>query len=82
MPEIATAVADAISGGRSVRGRARGRLARRWRGRAAAELARLAAELELGASTGEALGALRRRLRSSRVDALVAALLSQQVAGR
>ena len=48
---------------------------------AAAELARLAAELELGASTGEALGAMRRRLRSARVDALVTALLSQQGAG-
>ena len=39
------------------------------------------ADLELGASTAEALGALRARLRSPRVDALGQALLSQQVAG-
>jgi tight adherence protein B len=44
-------------------------------------MARLAAELELGASTAEALNAMRRRLRSTRVDAVVTALLSQQGAG-
>jgi tight adherence protein B len=44
-------------------------------------LARVRAELELGASTAEALAGLRGRLRSGRVDALAAALLSQQGAG-
>ena len=41
----------------------------------------MAADLELGASTREALAAMRGRLRSERVDALASALLSQQVAG-
>jgi tight adherence protein B len=80
VPEMATAIADAISGGRSVRGALAGAAAS-LEGPAAVELSRLAAELELGASTGDALGAMRRRLRSARVDALVTALLSQQGAG-
>jgi tight adherence protein B len=80
IPEVSTAIADAISGGRSVRGALTGASAS-LEGPAAAELARVAAELELGASTRAALEAMRRRLRSSRVDALAAALLSQQGAG-
>jgi tight adherence protein B len=80
VPEVATAIADAISGGRSVRGALAG-ASSSLEGPAAVELARLAAELELGASTREALAAMRRRLRSARVDALVTALLSQQGAG-
>ncbi len=80
VPEVATAIADAISGGRSVRGALAG-ASSSLEGPAAVELARLAAELELGAATGEALEAMRRRLRSARVDALVTALLSQQGAG-
>jgi tight adherence protein B len=80
VPEVATAIADAISGGRSVRG-ALASSSSSLEGPAAVELARLGAELELGASTAEALGAMRRRLRSARVDALAAALLSQQGAG-
>jgi tight adherence protein B len=80
VPEVATAIADAISGGRSVRAALAG-ASSSLEGPAAAEMARLAAELELGASTAEALNAMRRRLRSTRVDALVTALLSQQGAG-
>jgi tight adherence protein B len=80
VPEVATAIADAISGGRSLRGALAG-ASSFLEGPAAVELARLAAELELGAATGEALEAMRRRLRSARVDALVTALLSQQGAG-
>jgi tight adherence protein B len=80
VPEIAAAVADALSGGRSVRG-ALAAAAGSLDGPPAVEMARLCADLELGASTGEALGALRRRLRSPRVDALAAALLSQQLGG-
>ena len=58
---------------------ARGRrLARRP---AAVELARLGAELDLGAPTAEAIEGWRRRMRSSRVDAFAAALLSQRLAG-
>jgi tight adherence protein B len=80
IPDIAAAIADAISGGHSIRGAltaASGSL----EGPPAAELARVGADLELGASTREALAAMRLRLRSERVDALTTALLSQQVAG-
>jgi tight adherence protein B len=80
VPDMAAAVADAISGGHSVRGAlagARGSL----EGPSAAELARVGADLELGASTRDALTAMRRRLNSPRADALAMALLSQQVAG-
>ena len=80
VPDMAAAVADAISGGHSVRGAltsARASL----EGPSATELARVGAELEVGTSTMDALGALRGRLSSSRVDALATALLSQQVAG-
>jgi len=80
VPDVAGAIADAISGGHSVRGAlaaAPGSL----EGPASAELARVAADLELGASTGEALGAMQGRLRSERIDSLATALLSQQVSG-
>ena len=80
IPAIASAIADAISGGRSIRA-ALEAAADSLQGPPAAELARVRADLELGASTGEALGALRARLRSPRVDALGQALLSQQAAG-
>ncbi len=80
LPEIATAVADALAGGRSVRG-ALAAAAASLSGPPAVEMARLRAELELGSSTAEALGSLQRRLRSQRVDSLVAALLSQQLGG-
>lgn len=80
MPEIATAIADATSGGRSVRG-ALAAAPSSLDGPSSTELARVAADLEVGASTREALGAMRARLRSERVDALVTALLSQQLAG-
>ncbi len=80
IPAIASAVADAISGGRSIRA-ALEAAAESLQGPPAAELARVRADLELGASTAEALGALQARLRSPRVDALGQALLSQQAAG-
>jgi tight adherence protein B len=80
VPDIASAIADAISGGRSVRG-ALAAAAESLEGPSAAELARVAADLELGASTADALDAMRGRLRSERVDSLSTALLSQQVAG-
>jgi tight adherence protein B len=80
VPDVASAIADAISGGHSVRG-ALAAAAGSLEGPSSAELARVAADLELGASTGEALAAMRARLRSDRVDSLATALLSQQVAG-
>jgi tight adherence protein B len=80
MPQIATAVADALAGGRSVRA-ALASAAASVEGPAAAELARVRADLELGAPTAEALGALQARLRAPRVDSFAAALLSQQLGG-
>jgi tight adherence protein B len=73
LPDVALTVADSLTAGRSLRASlpaAAGSLD----GPASVELARLGAELELGA-------ARRRRMRSARVDALAAALLSQQLAG-
>jgi tight adherence protein B len=80
VPEIASAIADAISGGNSVRG-ALGAAAGSLDGPSGAELSRVAADLELGSSTADALGGMQGRLRSERVDSLAVALLSQQVAG-
>jgi tight adherence protein B len=80
VPDIASAIADAISGGHSVRG-ALAAAASSLEGPSSAELARVAADLELGASTADTLGAMRGRVRSERVDSLATALLSQQVAG-
>jgi tight adherence protein B len=80
IPDVAAAIADAISGGHSVRG-ALAAAAKSLDGPSAAELARVAADLELGASTADALGAMRGRLRSERIDSLSTALVSQQVAG-
>lgn len=80
VPDVAAAVADAISGGHSVRG-ALGSARASLEGPSATELARVGAELEAGTPTTEALASLRGRLNSPRVDALATALLSQQVAG-
>ena len=80
VPDIASAIADAISGGHSVRG-ALSAAAGSLEGPPSAELARVAADLELGASTADALRAMRGRARSERIDSLSTALLSQQVAG-
>jgi tight adherence protein B len=80
IPAIAAAIADAISGGRSIRA-ALEAAPRSLQGPPAAELARVSADLGVGASTGEALAGLRERLRSPRVDFLASALLSQQAAG-
>jgi tight adherence protein B len=80
LPQVATAVADALAGGRSVRS-ALASAAGSMEGPPAAELARMQVELELGASTAEALAALGTRLRSERVSSFSAALLSQQLGG-
>ena len=80
LPEIAAAVADSLSAGRSLRASlvaAAGSLD----GPAAVELSRLGSELELGAPTADALAGLRARLRSRRVDAFAGAVQSQRLAG-
>lgn len=80
LPEVAIAVADALTGGRSVRG-ALVAAAESLDGPPGAEMARLRADVELGSSTREAVSALQQRLRSPRVDSFAAALLSQQIGG-
>ncbi|MBS1677117.1 MAG: type II secretion system F family protein [Actinobacteria bacterium] len=80
LPEVATAVADSLAAGRSLRSSLPAAAAY-LDGPAAAELARLGAELDLGAGTAEAVAAWRARMRSERVDAFAAALLSQRLAG-
>ncbi len=80
LPDVAIAVADSLSAGRSLRASLPAAVAS-LDGPPAVELARLGAELDLGASTSLAVGAWRQRMRSPRVDALAAALLSQRVAG-
>ncbi len=80
LPDVALAVADSLSAGRSLRASLPA-AASSLDGPAAVELVRLGAELDLGAPTAAAVAAWRQRMRSARVDALAAALLSQQLAG-
>ncbi len=80
LPEVAAAVADSLAAGRSLRASLPA-AATSLDGPAAVELARLGAELDLGAPTGEAVAGWRRRMRSARIDAFAAALLSQRLAG-
>jgi tight adherence protein B len=80
LPEVATAVADSLSAGRSLRAALPAAVAS-LDGPPAIELSRLAAELDLGAPTVAAVQGWRRRMRSERVDAFAAALLSQRLAG-
>jgi tight adherence protein B len=80
LPEIALAIADSLSAGRSLRASIPAAVAS-LDGPPAVELAGLAAELGLGAPTAAAVSAWRRRMRSQRVDAFAAALLSQRLAG-
>jgi tight adherence protein B len=80
LPEVATAIADSLSAGRSLRASLAESISS-LDGPAAGELGRLAGELELGAGTAEAVASWRRRMRSEGVDAFAAALLSQRLAG-
>lgn len=80
LPEVATAIADSLSAGRSLRASfpaAVGSLD----GPAAIEMARLAAELDLGGATVAVVKGWRQRMRSQEVDAFAMALLSQRLAG-
>jgi tight adherence protein B len=80
LPEVATAIADSLVAGRSLRSSLPA-AATSLGGPAATELARLGAELDLGAPTAAAVEAWRRRMRSPRIDSFAAALVSQQLAG-
>ena len=80
LPEVATAVADALGAGRSPRA-ALGAAAASLEGPPAREMERVRVELALGTPTREALAGLRERVDSPRIDSFAAALLSQQLAG-
>ncbi|HET9152842.1 MAG TPA: type II secretion system F family protein [Solirubrobacterales bacterium] len=80
LPEVATAIADSLSAGRSLRASLPAAVAS-LDGPPAIELARLSAELDLGAPTVAVIQDWRRRMRSERIDAFAAALLSQRLAG-
>jgi len=80
LPEVASAIADSLAAGRSLRA-ALSATAVSLDGPPAAELSRLGAELDLGAATVEAVASWRRRMGSERVDAFATALLSQRLAG-
>ena len=77
---MASALADALSGGHSVRG-AIGAAATGLGGPAGAELRRTAEELALGARTEDALESMRARVGSHGIDTIVAAALLQRGAG-
>jgi tight adherence protein B len=80
VPGMALAVADALAGGHSLRG-ALVEAARSTSGAAGHELRRTTAELAAGARTDRALEAMRARVRSARLDTVVAACLLQRRAG-
>lgn len=80
LPEMAGAIADSLAAGRSLRA-ALAASATSLDGPAAAELAKLGAELEIGAPTVDAVTTWAGHIRSSRIDSFVAALLSQRLAG-
>ncbi len=80
LPAVADAIADSLTAGRTLRASVPA-AATSLDGPPAVELARLGAELDLGASTGATVEAWRARMRSPRVDAFAAALLSQRLAG-
>ena len=77
---VALALADALSGGHSLRA-GLAEAAAGLTGPAAHELDRVAGELAAGARTEHALEAMRTRVGSPRIDALVAACLVQRRAG-
>jgi tight adherence protein B len=80
LPRVAVATADALAAGRSVRS-ALDASSGSLEGPAAAEMASVRADLDLGVSLEAALGGLRTRISSARVDSFCSALLSQRVTG-
>ena len=81
VPEMAIAIADALSGGCSLRSAIEEAAGGGRASAAGHELRRTAAELAAGARTDDALEAMRRRARSPGMDTLVAACLLQRRAG-
>lgn len=80
VPAIAAAIADAVAGGGSLRAALLG-AGTALEGPSAVELARAAADLELGLPPREALAGMLERVPSERLDALVVAVLSQERVG-
>jgi tight adherence protein B len=80
VPALALALADALAGGHSLRG-ALVEATRSVGGAAGHELRRARAELAVGAPTDDALEAMRARVRSPRLDTVVAACQLQRRAG-
>lgn len=80
IPAAAVAIADSMAGGRSVRA-ALASCSPSLDGAIGVEMARIASDLELGASVERALRGMRERVRSPRVDSLAAVLISQRLAG-
>jgi tight adherence protein B len=80
LPALALALADSLAGGHSLRG-ALGEATRSLSDAAGHELRRTGGELAAGAPTDVALEAMRARVRSSRLDTVVAACLLQRRAG-
>ncbi len=80
LPDVAAAVADSLGAGHSLRA-SLAAAASSLEGPAAVELARLGAELDLGEPTVVAVRSWQGRMRSARVDAFAAALLSQRTSG-
>lgn len=78
--DIAVAIADALSGGHSLRGAVTA-AAQSVSGPAGHELRRVAAELALGAGIDEALEGMRHRIAEPRIDLIVAGALMQRRAG-
>jgi tight adherence protein B len=80
LPTLALALADALAGGHSLRA-ALAEATSSLSGAAGHELRRTCAELGAGAPTDVALEAMRTRVRSARLDNVVAACLLQRRAG-
>lgn len=80
LPDVASAIADSLAAGRSLRSALESAPAS-LDGPAAVELAGLGAELGLGTPTVATIERWQSRIRSPRVDAFAAALLSQRLAG-
>jgi tight adherence protein B len=80
MPQIAQSVADALSGGASVRS-ALADCVTSLEGPPAVEMARVRADLALGAPTRMALATLQRRADSARIEAFASALAAQELSG-
>ena len=80
VPAIATGIADSVAAGGSLR-IALGAAATGLTGPSAVEMARVRADLDLGVPPRRALESLADRVRSERIEALVAAIVSQERAG-